>query len=179
MTRHPIAAAFAIGAIALTAAACKPTAAAAPAPATTVSAAATLAPVATLRSTHSAGHSHTASSPAPSAPALPPPPTAVTLGALTLAGFPSTTAGTEARGICEAWRGLRQQYEDRTVNDSPDQLNAWFSSSAWAKVQSGASALGNDAAYPHLETALGEALAGGVAGPGTIKLMDSACSKGD
>lgn len=179
MTNHPIAAAFAIGALTLTAAACKPTAAAAPAPAATVSAAATLAPVATLRSTHSAAPSHAASSSATPAPALPPPPTAVTLGPLSLAGFPSTTAGTEARGICEAWLGLRQQYENRTVDDSPFQLNQWFSSPAWAKVQSDGNALGNDPAYSHLETALGETLAGDVAGAETIKLMDSACSKGD
>jgi hypothetical protein len=162
MRNQTLAVALAVGALTLAVAACKTTAAASPAPAAATQAAA-----------------HSAASPSSATAALPPPPTAVTLGALTLADFPSTAAGNEARGICEAWLRLRQQYEDRMVTDSPYQLNQWFSSAAWQKAQSDGAALGNAPAYSRLETALGEALAGDVAGAETVKLMDSACAKGD
>jgi hypothetical protein len=126
-----------------------------------------------------ASSSGTSSAPAAAAPVLPPPPTAVALAPLKLAAFPSTPGGKEARGICQAWLGLRQQYENRMVADSPHQLNQWFSSRAWAKTQDDGTALGDDPAYAHLETALGEAVTGDMAGAGTVKLMDSACAKGD
>jgi hypothetical protein len=126
------------------------------------------------------GSSPASSSPAAvAAPPLPPPPTAVTLGPLKLADFPATVGGKEARGICEAWQELRQQYEDRMVTDSPYQLNQWFSSAVWQKEQADAIRLGADPAYTHLEVAFGVGLVGDEADSGTVKLMDSACAKGD
>lgn len=107
------------------------------------------------------------------------PPAAAALGPLTLADFPSTAGGKDARGICETWLTLRQQYEDRMTTDSPYQLNQWFSSAAWQKTQADGMALGNDPAYQHLETALGEATVGDMADAGTVRLMDAACAKGD
>ena len=115
----------------------------------------------------------------PVAPPLSPPPTAVTLAPLKLADFPSSAVGNDARGVCEAWLTLRQQYENRMVTDSPYQLNQWFSSSAWHKSWTDANALGNDPAYSHLEVAYGIATVGDMVDSGTVKQMDGACAKGD
>lgn len=127
----------------------------------------------------SASSSATISAAAASAPPLSPPPTAVTLAPLTLASFPATTDGELAKGICQQWQGLRQQYEDRTVTDSPYALNQWFSSAAWQPEDSDASALNGDPAYSKIETAFGVGTVGDDASAGAVREMDAACAAGD
>ncbi len=114
---------------------------------------------------------------AQAAAARPAPPAA--LGQLTLARFPSTSSGKEARGICETWQKLRREYAGRLAADSPYQLNQWFSGPDWHKSWEDGAALGNDPAYSNLEVAYGTATVGDEAGAATIKQMDEACAKGD
>jgi predicted small lipoprotein YifL len=129
------------------------------------------------------GPSSPAPAAAPASPTTPSTPAALpkaaAAGPLKLAAFPSASGGKDARGVCEQWAGLRGEYAGRTATDSPYQLNQWFSSAAWRKAWSDATALGNDPAYANLETAYGLATLGDAAGPANARLMDSACAKGD
>lgn len=117
-----------------------------------------------------------ASSPAPAATSSAAP--AATLGPLTLGTFPSTTDGKLARGICQAWAGLRAQYASNLENDSPVQLTQWFSGPAWATAASDAMRLGNDPAFTALESAYGVATVGDTASIAGARLLDKACAKG-
>lgn len=101
------------------------------------------------------------------------------LGPLTLAGFPSTADGRLARGICGQWAGLRQEYASRASADSPYQLNGWLSGPDWHKAWSDGNDLGDDPAYPDLETALGVVMTGDMAGAPAARAMDQACAAGD
>ena len=123
--------------------------------------------------------SSAATSTAAAAPALSPPATASSLGPLTIGDFPDTTDGNLAKGICEQWSGLRQEYADRLATDSSYQLNQWFSGPDWAKEYSEANQLGDDPAYGSLETALGVATVGDDASTAAAAAVDKACEDAD
>ncbi len=115
-----------------------------------------------------------ATSHAVAAPASPDP----TLGPLSIGHFPATTNGRLAKGLCEAWSGLRAQYASNVVNDSPVQLNQWFSGPDWATPRGDADKLGNAPAYTSLEAAYGLATLGDTAGIPNAEALDRACAKG-
>lgn len=124
------------------------------------------------------------STPAPTTSAPPSesviaPGTAPALEALTIGHFPATTDGKLAEGICEQWQGLRSQYAQRLTIDTPYQMNQWFSSADWAKVQSDGAALGDDPAYSNLETSLGVATVGDEASAASAAAVDKACERAD
>lgn len=121
--------------------------------------------------------SSTAAPPAVTAPAAQSAAPAPTLGPLTLGHFPATADGRLARDICEAWQGLRSQYAANVANDTPYQLNQWFSSAAWQTEHSDASKL-NDPAYASLEGALGVATVGDTASLAVAREVDKACAAG-
>jgi hypothetical protein len=106
-----------------------------------------------------------------------PPGTPATLATLVLGQFPETPDGQLAKAICEQWSGLRQQYVDNAAADSPYQMNQWFSSSAWLKVQNDANTLNGDPAYSNLQTALGVGLVGDEAGTASAAAIDKACEE--
>lgn len=101
------------------------------------------------------------------------------LGPLTLASFPSTTDGRLARGTCEQWAGLRNEYAERASADSPYQLNQWFSGPGWQKEWNDANSLGGDPRYSNIETAFGVGTVGDEASAASAKAMDQACAAGD
>jgi len=107
------------------------------------------------------------------------PSTSANLAPLKLGHFPATTDGRLARTICKQWAGLRQQYVSRVAADTPYQLNQWFSSRAWSKVQNDSMALGDDPAYSKLETAIGVAIFGDSASASSAKSVDKACEAAD
>jgi hypothetical protein len=75
--------------------------------------------------------------------------------------------------------GLRTQYASDLVNDSPRQMQQWFSGPAWSKAWSDATKLGNDPAYSHLETAFGAATVGDMASTADAQALDKACAAGN
>jgi hypothetical protein len=101
------------------------------------------------------------------------------LAPLTLGHFAASTDGELAGQICTQWRGLRQDYVDRATDDTVYQMNQWFSSSDWSKIQDDAEILGNDPAYSELETALGVGMVGDMAGPASAATIDKACKDAD
>jgi hypothetical protein len=121
-----------------------------------------------------------ASVPAPSsAPAAPAAaPTAPALGPLTLGKFPSTADGRAAKGLCQAWANLRALYASNVDNDSPVQLNQWFSGPDWAQARSAAAKLGNSVDWASLAAAYGVATVGDTASLATARNVDKACAAG-
>jgi hypothetical protein len=115
----------------------------------------------------------------PSSPAAASPATEVTPGPLTLAHFPSTTDGKLARDECEQWVQLRAEYYSRVQNDTPYQLNQWFSSSDWAKEINDSYPLGADPDYSNIETAFAGGLVGDMASVASARQIDRACAAGD
>jgi hypothetical protein len=101
-----------------------------------------------------------------------------TLGPLTLGHFPSTSDGRTAKGLCQAWSALRVHYASNVQNDSPVDLNKWFSGSDWAQARSDAARLGNAAAYSTLIAAYGVATVGDTASLDTARNVDKACAAG-
>jgi hypothetical protein len=126
-----------------------------------------------------AGCSSAASSSSAAAANPAPAATAKTLAPLVLGHFPDTTDGKLAREVCEQWQGLRQEYVYRLTIDSPNQMNGWFSSSAWSKEYAESNELGNDPAYTQLEASLGVATVGEDASDANAGLVDKACEKAD
>jgi hypothetical protein len=124
----------------------------------------------------SAGGSATPPAAASSAPAAAAPD--ATLGPLTLGTFPATTDGKLAKNICTAWAGLRHQYATNVQNDTPYQLNQWFSSSAWSAEMSDAQKLGATDIYASLAGALGVATVGDTASINVAREVDKACTAG-
>jgi hypothetical protein len=143
-----------------------------------IATAAVAAAVAGLAACSSAGSS-SSSAVATQAAAPASAPAAPTLAPLTLGAFPSTTDGTLARDICQAWTGLRQQYAAQLGADTAYELNQWFSGPDWAPVQSDATKLGNDPAYGNIETALGLVITGDAASTANAQLLDKACAAAD
>lgn len=129
------------------------------------------APAATSIATPAAppSSSAVATSPATPAPA----------GPLVLAHFPSTTDGKLARDICEQWARLRAEYYSRVQQDTPYQLNQWFSSSDWARENNDGLQLGDDPDYSNIETAFGAGLVGDMASIASGRQIDRACSAGN
>jgi hypothetical protein len=116
---------------------------------------------------------------AAAAPTLSPPATVASLAPLTLGNFPSTTDGTLARNVCQAWAGLRVAYASNVVNDSPYQLNQWFNGPAWATPNAEMEQLGDDPAFIHLESDYGAATVGDVASAANAANLDRACENAD
>lgn len=107
------------------------------------------------------------------------PGTAKNLAPLTLGHFPGTSDGKLAKAICEQWAALRQEYAGKVTIDSAYQMNQWFSSSAWAAVQTDATQLGNAPEFGNLETALGVAMVGDMASTANAASLDKACQAAD
>ena len=124
--------------------------------------------------------SSTGVAPPPATSAAPPAASsaAPTLGPLTLGSFPSTTDGRLAKHLCQAWFGLRTQYASNVDNDSPNQLNQWFSGPDWATARTDAQQLGNAAPYASLEAAYGVAMVGDTASIASAQNLDKACAAG-
>lgn len=101
------------------------------------------------------------------------------LAPLRLGHFPATADGHLARSICKAWSGLRQQYAYDLVNDTPNQMQHWFSGGTWTKITADANQLGNDPAYSHLGSALGVAMVADDASMAVLREVDRACEKAD
>jgi hypothetical protein len=101
-----------------------------------------------------------------------------TLAPLTIADFPQTTDGRQARDVCEQWAKLRTEYVSAVVNDSPYQLNQWFSGPDWAKAEAGMSNIGGDPTYTNLSAAYAEATIGDMADDSTARQLDKACADG-
>lgn len=135
------------------------------------------AAVAVLAGCGSSASSSSAAAAPSSGPAAPG--TAPNLAPLTLGHFPGTADGKLAKGICEQWQGLRQEYVYRLTIDSPYQMNQWFSSSAWAKEYALANELDGAPAYSNLQGALGVATVGDDAGDAVAAEVDKACEKAD
>lgn len=120
-----------------------------------------------------------AGNPSASVPATTPasPAPAATLGPLTLGHFPATADGRLARGICEGWAALRQEYAQRLSADTPYQLEQWLSGPAWSVVDADGTKLGADPAFASLGTALGLAEGSAGASMSSALLLDKACEK--
>ena len=88
-----------------------------------------------------------------------------------MAGWPAICARHGAR--------LRAQYYIRVQDDTPYQLNQWFSSPDWSVINSDGAELGDDPAYSHLSTALGSGMVGDVASVSTGREIDQACAAGN
>ena len=101
-----------------------------------------------------------------------------TLGPLRLGHFPSTADGRAAKGLCEAWQRLRTQYAYDLVNDSPYQLEQWFSGPDWATARADADKVGNDPAYNSLIADYTVATIGDTASIDTARNVDKACAAG-
>jgi len=101
------------------------------------------------------------------------------LGPLTLGNFPSTVNGNLAKAICTSWAGLRHEYVQKITVDTAYQMNGWFSSADWSKIQNDSMALGNDQAYSNLETALGVGMTGEDASAASAAALDKACEAAD
>jgi hypothetical protein len=100
------------------------------------------------------------------------------LAPLTVGTFPHTTDGRLAKVICDQWAGLRTQYVSAVVNESPYQLNQWFSGPAWAKVQSGFLEIGDDPVYTKLSVAFSGVTVGDMADDSAAQQADEACEAG-
>jgi hypothetical protein len=77
------------------------------------------------------------------------------------------------------WSRLRVEYYARLQQDTPYQLNQWFSSPDWFAVNSDSAELGDDLAYSHIETAFGSGMVGDIASIASAREIDRACSNGD
>lgn len=101
-----------------------------------------------------------------------------TLAPLTIADFPRTADGRLARDVCEQRAKLRTEYVSAVVNDSPYQLNQWFSGPDWAKAEADMSNIGGDPTYTNLSVAFAEATIGDMADDNTARQLDKACTDG-
>jgi hypothetical protein len=99
-----------------------------------------------------------------------------TLGNLTLAQFPSTVNGVTALDLCEGWAGLRGQYVSEVQEDTPLQLDDWFSGSAWSPVFGYAAKLEYYLAYPRIILAFGQVTAPQFASIPNARDLDAACA---
>lgn len=126
-----------------------------------------------------------ASSPAataqPSVPATPTvtPSTVPVLGKLSFGTFPSTWDGTRALMLCEQWSGLRGEYVPHLRQDTPYELEQWFSGSDWRAAFTANSPLRNDPAYSNISTAFGLASTAEAASVDNAKWLDRGCAAAD
>jgi hypothetical protein len=129
--------------------------------------------------------SHASSPPAaaaqPSTPATPtvPPSTVPVLGKLSFGTFPSTYDGIQALQLCEQWSGLRGEYVVHLRQDTPYELEQWFSSTVWLPAFTANSPLRNDPAYSNISTAFGLATTAAAASVSSAKWLDRGCAAAD
>jgi hypothetical protein len=128
---------------------------------------------------HASSSSATAAQ--PSTPATPtvPPSTVPVLGKLSFGTFPSTYDGTQALQLCEQWSGLRGEYVARLRQDTPYELEQWFSSTVWLPAFTANSPLRNDPAYSNISTAFGLTTTAAAASISSAKWLDRGCAAAD
>jgi hypothetical protein len=102
------------------------------------------------------------------------------LGPLKLGTFPATEDGVYALKVCEQWAGLRGDYVARLRQDSPFQLEVWFSSSPqWLAAFNANSPIKADPHYVYISTAFGLVSTAAAASVSNAKLLDQACAAAD
>jgi hypothetical protein len=101
------------------------------------------------------------------------------LGTLAFGPFPATEDGMQALMLCEQWAGLRGDYVSRVQEDSPYQLEQWFSGSAWRIAFNASRPLRVDPAYGDISTAFSLATTGQAASIWAARLFDKACATAD
>ena len=117
----------------------------------------------------------------PSVPATPTvtPSTVPVLGKLSFGTFPSTWDGTRALMLCEQWSGLRGEYVPHLRQDTPYELEQWFSGNDWRAAFVANSPLRNDPAYSNINTAFGLVSTAAAASIANAKWLDRACAAAD
>ena len=116
--------------------------------------------------------------PAPATPTVTPS-TVPVLGKLSFGTFPSTWNGTRALMLCEQWSGLRGEYVPHLRQDTPYELEQWFSSTDWRAAFIANSPLRNDPAYSNISTAFGLTSTAGAASVDNAKWLDQGCAAAD
>jgi hypothetical protein len=127
------------------------------------------------------GGSSSSATDQPSVPATPtvPPSTVPVLGKLTFGTFPSTWNGTHALLLCEQWSGLRGEYVPHLRQDTPYELEQWFSSTDWRTAVTANSPLRDDPHYSNISTAFGLASTAEAASISNAKWLDKGCAAAD
>jgi hypothetical protein len=117
----------------------------------------------------------------PSVPATPTvtPSTVPVLGKLSFGTFPSTGDGTQALMLCEQWSGLRGEYVSHLRQDTPYELEQWFSSTDWRAAFVASSPLRNDPAYSNINAAFGLVSTAEAASIANAKWLDRGCAAAD
>jgi hypothetical protein len=102
------------------------------------------------------------------------------LGKLTLGSFPATTDGNLAQMVCQEWAGLRGDYAAQLHQDTPFQLEVWFSTSTpWLVAFNAESPLKSDNSYIEITTSFGLASTAAAASIANARLLDKACAAAD
>ncbi len=101
------------------------------------------------------------------------------LGKLTFGAFPSTLDGTQALLLCEQWSGLRGQYVPHLRQDTPYELEQWFSGNDWQAAFTANSPLRDDPAYGNINTAFGLVSTAAAASIANAKWLDQGCAAAD
>jgi hypothetical protein len=125
-----------------------------------------------------AGACSHASSPTPATPTVSPS-TVPVLGKLSFGTFPSTYDGIRALQLCEQWSGLRGEYVVHLRQDTPYELEQWFSSTVWLPAFTANSPLRDDPAYSNISTAFGLATTAEAASISSAKWLDRGCAAAD
>jgi hypothetical protein len=108
------------------------------------------------------------------------PASAPELGMLTLGSFPATTDGNLAQMLCQEWAGLRGDYAAQLRQDTPFQLEVWFSSSPpWLVAFNADSLLKSDNSYIEITTSFGLASTAAAASIANARALDKACAAAD
>ena len=137
--------------------------------------------VAVLVGACSSGSASPVNTAQPSVPATPTvkPSTVPVLGKLSFGTFPSTWDGTRALMVCEQWSGLRGEYVLHLRQDTPYELEQWFSSNDWQAAFIANSPLRNDPAYSNINTAFGLVSTAEAASIANAKWLDRGCAAAD
>lgn len=102
------------------------------------------------------------------------------LGKLTLGSFPATTDGNLAQTLCQEWAGLRGDYAAQLRQDTPFQLEVWFSTSTpWLVAFNAESPLKADNSYIDVTTSFGLVSTAAAASIANARLLDRACAAAD
>jgi len=117
----------------------------------------------------------------PSVPATPTvtPSNVPVLGKLSFGTFPSTLDGTQALMLCEQWSGLRGEYVPHLSQDTPYELEQWFSSNDWRAAFIANGPLRKDPAYSNINTAFGLVSTAAAASIDNAKWLDRGCAAAD
>jgi hypothetical protein len=116
--------------------------------------------------------------PGAATPSVMPEPVPV-LGQMHYGTFPATSDGIDALTVCEQWAVLRDEYVGRLRDDTPYQLEQWFSSLAWRPAFQADRPLKTDPGYSQINAAFGLASTGAAASVSNAELLDKACASAD